>query len=258
MSDHGSGGMIVERAVHPRWQSNTYLVASAPGSDALFVDAGSGVDSLLDRAQELSLNVTDVLLTHRHEDHVEEVPRIRERFPDVRVLCHPAERSDVADATGDLGASALSIGGLTVEVLETPGHTRGAICARVDGHLFTGDTLFRRSIGGVVSPGHTTIDDLRHSIMDVLQNTAPDTVILPGHGDATTVGDEWEKNPFVRVWRGIDPEGTEQCVALGKPARLIVWATDYDGGDKAWVRWSDSSEVVLAGSKVQRGPGALA
>jgi hydroxyacylglutathione hydrolase len=246
--------MIVERAVHPRWQSNTYLVASAPGSEAFFVDAGSGVDRLLDRAQQLSLTVTDVLITHRHEDHVEEVPRIRARFPDVRVLCHPDERSHVPHATGDVRADvALSIGGLTVEVLETPGHTRGAICALVDGHLFTGDTLFRRSIGGVVSPGHTTVDDLRHSIMEVLLRTAPDTVILPGHGDATTVGEEWNENPFVRVWRGVDPEGTEQCVALGTPARLIVWATDYDGGDKAWVRWSDSSEVVLAGSKVQRG-----
>jgi hydroxyacylglutathione hydrolase len=246
--------MIVERAVHPRWQSNTYLVASAAGSEAFLVDAGSGVDRLLDRAQQLSLHVTDVLITHRHDDHVEEVPRIRARFPDVRVLCHPAERKHVPHATGGLRADvALSIGGLTVEVLETPGHTRGAICALVDGHLFTGDTLFRRSVGGVVSPGHTTVDDLRHSIMEVLLRTAHDTVILPGHGDATTVREEWDQNPFVRVWRGVDREGTEQCVALGRPARLIVWATDYDGGHKAWVRWRDSSEVVLAGSKVQRG-----
>jgi hydroxyacylglutathione hydrolase len=245
--------VIVERAVHPQWQSNTYLVASASGSKAFFVDGGAGVEDLLDRAEQLSLTVTHVLVTHRHEDHVEEIAQIRERLPDVEVLCHPREREHVRGATGELGlGAALSIGDLTVEVLETPGHTGGSVGILVDGHLFTGDTLFRRSVGGVTSPGHTTFEDLRRSVMDVLLRVAPETVVLPGHADASTVGEEWDHNPFVRVWRGIDPEGTERCRALGSPAQLVVWAADYDGGHKAWVRWPDGRDEILGGSKVQR------
>src|SRR5215211_1817950 len=178
--------MILERAVHPQWHSNTFLVAAAPGGPALFVDAGAGVDRLLARADELSVEVTHVLVTHRHEDHVEEADLVRERFPDAQVLCHRDERAHVPAATGDLGpGERLAIGDLTVEVLETPGHTSGAICPLIDGYLFTGDTLFRRSVGGIISPGHTTFDDLRRSIMDVVLKAPPDTVILPGHGDFT-------------------------------------------------------------------------
>jgi hydroxyacylglutathione hydrolase len=245
--------MIVERAVHPLWRSNTFLVAAAPVSQAVLVDAGAGIEHLLARADELSLEVTHVLVTHRHEDHVEQVSLVRERFRDVEVLCHPAEREHVPAASGDLRSGArLTIGDLTVDVLETPGHTRGAVCPLVDGHLFTGDTLFRRSVGGVVSPGHTTFTDLKHSIMDVVLRAPPDTVILPGHGEPTSVREEWEQNPFVRVWRGLEPEGTEDCLADGSPARLIVWATDYDGGHKAWVRRPDSRDEIIAGSKVER------
>jgi hydroxyacylglutathione hydrolase len=244
--------VIIERAVHPRWRSNTFLVASGPGSEAVFVDAGAGVERLLARADELSLVVTHVLLTHRHEDHVEQAAHVRARFPHVEVLCHPAERKHVREATGHLHPGvALSIGGLTVEGLETPGHTRGSVCPLIDGHLFSGDTLFRGSVGGIVSPGHTTFSDLKHSILDVVLRAPPETVILPGHGEATSVREEWEQNPFVRVWRGLDPEGTADCVADGAPARLIVWATDYDGGHKAWVRRPDGRDEILAGSKVE-------
>ncbi len=77
--------------------------------------------------------------------------------------------------------------------------------------MFTGDTLFRGSVGGVRAPGHTTIDDLRGSIMDTLLALAPETVIEPGHADSTTVARELEQNPFVRIWRGLDPEGTRRA-----------------------------------------------
>jgi hydroxyacylglutathione hydrolase len=244
--------VIIKRAVHPVWGSNTYLVASRPGSAAVLVDAGAGVERLLADADELSLVVTHVLLTHRHEDHVEQVAHVRTRFPDVEVLCHPAEREHVPESNGELHPGVpLSIGGLTVEALETPGHTRGSVCPLVDGHLFTGDTLFRRSVGGIVSPGHTTFADLKRSIMEVVLRAPPETVILPGHGEATSVGAEWDENPFVRMWRGLDPEGTGDCIADGSPARLVLRATDYDGGHKAWVRRPDGRDEILAGSRVE-------
>ena len=88
--------------------------------------------------------------------------------------------------------------------------------------VFTGDTLFAGSVGGVRAPGHTTYTDLRDSIMGTLMELPPETVIHPGHADPTTVGAEWEQNPFIRVWRGLDPEGAEPCTALGEPATLVL------------------------------------
>ena len=67
----------------------------------------------------------------------------------------------------------------------------------------------------------------------------PDTRLHPGHSEPTTVGDELEPNPFVRVWRGLDPEGDEPCKVRGAAATLVLWAPDYDGAHKAWVRFPD-------------------
>ena len=80
----------------------------------------------------------------------------------------------------------------------------------------------------------------------------PETVVRPGHTDPTTIGDEWEQNPFIRIWRGLDPEGDDPCTALGEPATLVLWGDDYDGGHKAWVRWPDGADDIVPGSQVQR------
>ena len=80
----------------------------------------------------------------------------------------------------------------------------------------------------------------------------PDTVIHPGHAEDTSVATEWEGNPFIRIWRGLDPEGQESCTALGEQATLILMAPDYDGGTKAWVRWQDGSDDIVPGSRVER------
>jgi glyoxylase-like metal-dependent hydrolase (beta-lactamase superfamily II) len=246
--------MIVERSMHPDWLSNTYLVAAGPGEDGFFVDAGGPVGPLLEHAERDSITVTHVLLTHHHHDHVAELAAVTNRFPDAQVLIHPDERELVDGATGDLEpGDELSIGGLSVRALHTPGHTRGMLSLLVDGSdVFTGDTLFKNSVGGVRAPGHTTYADLKRSIMDVLLELPPETTIRPGHTDPTTVADEREGNAFVRVWRGLDPEGSQQCTAMGEPATLVLLGDDYDGGHKAWVRWPDGADDIVPGSQVQR------
>ncbi len=86
--------------------------------------------------------------------------------------------------------------------------------------------------------------------METLLTLPPQTDIYPGHTAATTVADELEGNPFVRIWSGLDPEGSEPCTAFGKPATLVLLADDYDGGHKAWVRWPDGSDDIVPGSQV--------
>ncbi len=246
--------MIVERAMAPDWLSNTYLVAAQPGGDALLVDAGGPMEELFAKADEHGLAVTHVLLTHHHHDHVAELDAAKRRWPGAEVLIHAGERDLVAGATGELEPDAeLELAGLTVRTLHTPGHTNGMLSLLIGGtDVFTGDTLFKNSVGGVRAPGSTGYADLKHSIMDVLLKLPPETTIRPGHTDPSTVADELESNRFVRVWRGLDPEGEEPCTALGEPATLVLLGDDYDGGHKAWVRWPDGSDDIVPGSKVAR------
>ena len=241
--------MLIERSLHPQFVSNTYLVGDREGGTGFFVDAGGPVEPLVEAASRLSLTPTHVLLTHHHFDHVSELDALRERWPDLVVLAHPAEGIEGAEAFSD-----QRIGGLDVRALHTPGHTGGMLAFVVDGsEVFTGDTLFRGSVGGVRAPGSTGYADLRTSIMDVLMALPPETRVHPGHTDPTTIGDEWESNSFIRVWRGVDPEGSEACTVGGEPATLVVWGDDYDGGHKAWIRWPDGRDDIVPGSQVSRG-----
>lgn len=242
--------MVIERSMSPQWLSNTYLVGQE-GGPGLFVDAGGPVAPLIHAADRHEMTPTHVLLTHHHHDHVAELEQLTARWPNLQVLAHPDERVD--GVTGEMNPDeTVEVGQLAIRTLHTPGHTKGMLSLLVEGNVFTGDTLFKSSVGGVRAPGHTTYADLKRSIMDVLLQLPPETVIRPGHTEPTTVADEWDKNAFVRVWRGLDPEGDEACTALGEPATLILLGDDYDGGHKAWVRWPDGTDDIVPGSKVER------
>ncbi len=233
--------------------SNTYLVAAEPGGEAFFVDAGGPVGPLLDKVDELELTPTHVLLTHRHGDHVQQLGVLTGRWPDLEVLAHPDEA--VTGVTGELPADGeLTVAGLRVRTLHTPGHTSGMLALLVeDEELFTGDTLFKGSVGGVRAPGSTSYADLKASVMERLLSLPPATTIRPGHTDPTTVGEELASNAFVRVWNGLDAEGDEPVTVWDEPATLVLWGPDYDGGHKAWIRWADGADDIVGGSQVQRG-----
>ena len=229
--------------------SNTYLVAAADGGEALFIDAGGPMQPLFDAVEQHGLTPTAVLLTHHHYDHICELDAIKERWPGIAVYADPREEIEGTDPFAE-----GSYAGLDVRALHTPGHTAGMLSFVIGENVFTGDTLFRNSVGGVRAPGHTTFEDLRESIMDRLLTLPAQTTIRPGHTDPTTVADELEHNPFVRLWRGLDDEGSEPCTVVGdQRATLVLWGDDYDGGHKAWVRWPDGSDDIVPGSQVERG-----
>jgi glyoxylase-like metal-dependent hydrolase (beta-lactamase superfamily II) len=136
-----------------------------------------------------------------------------------------------------------------VEALSTPGHSDDMVAFVVNGEaVFTGDTLFKDSVGG------GDFAQIRSSVMDVLMGLPAELRVLPGHTDETTIGREWDENPFVRVWRGVEPEGTEAVRIGGEEATLIVWSPDYDGGGKAWVRFPGGRDAIVGGSRVERSP----
>ena len=243
--------MIIERSMQQDWLSNAYLVGDEDNGKAVVIDSGGPSEPLLEAAERLGVDVQKLLLTHHHHDHVAEA----ELWQGVEVVAHPTEAALLGgvDRTIEPGDT-VEVGDLRVETLHTPGHTAGMLNFVVDGtDVFTGDTLFKGSVGGVRAPGSTSFADLRASIMDVLMELPHEMRVHPGHTDPTTIGDEWEGNAFVRLWRGLDDEGDEPCRVGDQEATLVLWAPDYDGGHKAWVRWPDGSDDIVPGSQVTRG-----
>jgi hydroxyacylglutathione hydrolase len=245
--------MIIERSMSDQWLSNTYVVADEIGGSAVIVDAGGPVAPLLEYINRGQFDLTHVLLTHHHHDHIADVEAVLRAHPGTPVLIQERERQFVEQATGTMAeGQTIHSGALTIEPMHTPGHTSGMLSLLVDGtDVFTGDTLFKGSVGGVRAPDSTSYADLRASIMDRLLALPAQTRIHPGHTDPTTVADELDNNRFVRIWRGVDPEGSADCIALGEPATLILLGDDYDGGHKAWVRWPDGADDIVPGSRVQ-------
>jgi hydroxyacylglutathione hydrolase len=246
---------IIEKSMQDDWLSNAYVVGDEPGGTAVVIDSGGPAGPLLEVIERENLTVTHLLLTHHHADHVAENHVYKEKFG-AKILAQPleAERLLDVDRTIDAGDLILETGNLKIGAIHTPGHTDGMLNFVVDGtDVFTGDTLFKGSVGGVNAPGSTTFADLKSSIMDKLMKLPPETVLHPGHTDPTTVAEEWENNAFVRVWRGLDDESDDECTVWERDATLVLWAPDYDGGHKAWVRWDESGEDdIVPGSQVVR------
>ncbi len=205
--------------------SNAYLVADEAGGTAVFVDSGAPLEPLLEAAQEWRVTPTHVLRTHAHPDHVEHESELG-----VPVVRHSLE-------TGDLW----------VDAVPTPGHSDDMVCFVINDHaVFSGDTLFKDAVGG------GDFEQIKEAVMDVYMSMPHDRRVLPGHTDETTIGREWEQNPFIRVWRGTEPEGTEQVRVADRDATLVVWSPDYDGKGKAWVRFDDGTDAIVGGSRVER------
>ena len=207
---------------------NCYVLAQRPGSDAVIVDPGQRAFGPLRRIlDENRLTPAAVLLTHGHIDHLWSAQKVADTFG-CPVYIHPEDRFMLTDpirgfgpriaqmAFGamfreprqvielDIDGATLNLGGIAVTVDHTPGHTRGSVVFRVSGTTagdgermaFTGDTLFRQSIGRTDLPGGSG-RDLLGSILNKLLILDDDIKVLPGHGPASTIGLERRTNPFL-------------------------------------------------------------
>ena len=209
---------------------NCYVLARRAGSDAIIVDPGQRAMGTLRRIlDENRLTPAAVLLTHGHIDHIWSAQKVADTYG-CPAFIHPADRFMLADpirgfgprigqlAVGalfreprqvvdlDRDGETLDFGGITVAVDHTPGHTRGSVVFRVPdaaggsgcGELaFTGDTLFKQSVGRTDLPGGSG-RDLMDSIITKLLVLDDDTAVLPGHGESSTIGLERRTNPFLQ------------------------------------------------------------
>jgi hydroxyacylglutathione hydrolase len=247
--------VIVERTENPMWLSNAYLVAEGPGGKGVLIDGNDLIDPLLERAERDGIEITHVLVTHPHGDHVAGLAEAVEAIGRPPVVAHPDAAAEleleVTEMIEDGGR--LSSGGLEIEAILTPGHAAGHLAFLVGGgDVFTADVLFKGTVGGTMAPGGSGFADLKASVMRLME-LPPETRVHPGHREPTTIGAEWEGNPFVRIWRGLDGIGDEQCTVWDRPATLKLWAPDYDGGNKAWIVFGDDGlEAIVGGSQVVR------
>ena len=248
--------MIVERTENPQWLSNAYLVADEAGGTGVLIDGNDDLGPLLERAEKDGIEITHILVTHPHADHIAGLAEAGERLGGVPVVASAEaaaeiEGLEIAEKIAD--GETLSTGGLEIEAISTPGHATGHLAFLVNGtDVFTADVLFKGTVGGTMAPGASGFDDLRSSVMRLLE-LPPETVVHPGHREPSTIGEELAGNPFVRIWRGEAETGEEQVTVWGRPATLKLWAPDYDGGNKAWVVFGDTDEVaIVGGSQVER------
>jgi hydroxyacylglutathione hydrolase len=164
--------------------NNVYIIADTTTNDAIVIDAPEGSEDVV--AEAKPFNVNRIIVTHRHRDHWAGIDALKAGI-DVPVLCHEEDREPYAQyVNGTLAHDdEVTVGGITLKIIHTPGHTPGCICLHLGEHLIAGDTVFP---GG---PGRTrTPEDLQQeidSIVNSLYVLPASTHVYPGHGANTTI-----------------------------------------------------------------------
>lgn len=177
--------MRIHKVVASSYGNNAYVVVCKATGESVIIDTPSEAAKVLQEAQ--GTRIRAILITHNHFDHLEGYEQVKTasrvassiHFDDADALPSPP---DFYLADGDI----IPVGSLAIRVIHTPGHTPGATCLFLDGHLFTGDTLFPGGPGRTASP-----EDLQQELQSITQKLFPlpdETVVYPGHGEDTTIG----------------------------------------------------------------------
>lgn len=202
--------MVIRRLTVGSFAANCYLVMDDASKAGFVIDPGGEGDRIVKELSRMDMKTKAILLTHGHYDHFAGVDPVAEfTGAPVRINRHdacwysriPSFFGPVPAPKTPLGAylepgDLLRAGDLSLQVIDAPGHTAGGLCFYGDGVLFSGDSLFRRSVGRCDLPGGNW-EVLRRSIQENLFSLPSDTVVYCGHGESTTIGEEKEKNPYL-------------------------------------------------------------
>ncbi|MCH8849660.1 MAG: MBL fold metallo-hydrolase [Chloroflexi bacterium] len=193
---------------------NCWVIGSRRTGEGIVIDPGDQPEDILALAKDMGVNVKVIANTHAHIDHILGVRGVQEKT-DAKFLLHEQDleiaRGAARGAAQMLGkevqpppdpdaflsdGDVVEVDGLKLQVIHTPGHTQGSIAFYTEGMLFSGDTLFRGSVGRTDLPGGNQQQEIA-SIVDKLLTLPDDTVVLPGHMEETRIEHERKTNPFV-------------------------------------------------------------
>lgn len=195
-------------------QANTYLVYDEGTKKGFMIDPGGYEMRLAGQIRDEAVELEYIILTHGHGDHIGGVEAFKREFPGAKVIaCEKEDRmlhDPIANCSLEMFGKAvkidadilvndrdtLKVGDMELTFIHTPGHTEGGMCIYADKRLFSGDTLFCRSIGRTDFPGGN-FNEIIKSIKEKLFAFPDDTVVFPGHMGPTTIGGEKKGNPFV-------------------------------------------------------------
>ena len=191
--------------------TNCYLVSCPESGEGIIIDPGADGKKIADQVRDLGLKLRYLINTHGHVDHIGANGKLKEEFKVPLLLCKKdleiynnpgfglrfvlGKQPPPDDYLSD--GDKVEFGRLSLTVMETPGHTPGGVSLVEDNAVFCGDTLFTGSIGRTDLAGGSYATLIR-SIHDRLAALPPRTVVYPGHGPATTIGEEIASNPFLR------------------------------------------------------------
>ena len=192
------------------YQTNSYLVETDVMKLGFIVDPGGFVPALVEKAKTDEVDIKYIILTHGHSDHRAGLDQYKAEYPDAQVIVYekeapsvtgPTEFGNVVNTVPDILAQdgqEIKLDNITLRFLFTPGHTPGGMCIFIPeaNVLFSGDTLFRQSIGRTDFPGGS-YPEIDKAIKNKLYVLPDETQVFPGHMGPTTIGFEKENNPFV-------------------------------------------------------------
>jgi glyoxylase-like metal-dependent hydrolase (beta-lactamase superfamily II) len=196
------------------YAANCYIIYSKTTKDGIIVDPGGDADDLSSYVKRNDLNIKHIILTHGHGDHIGGVIGLKASLG-ATVMIHEEDKDMLMDGEKNLSTSMamgtvevepdvllrdgdiIEIGDLKIEIIHTPGHTKGSICIKIGENIITGDTLFAGSIGRTDLFGGD-YDSIIKSIKEKLMVYSDEVQVFPGHGTPSTVGRERVSNPFLR------------------------------------------------------------
>ena len=206
--------MIIKNIVVGPLEVNCYILGCEDTKEAAIIDPGDNADEIISNIEKEGLNPKFIINTHAHFDHIGGVKVIQDHFK-IDFILHEGDLFLVENASEQATAFGLkpiskpvvnknatngekvNLGNKSITVIHTPGHSPGGVCYYSVNNVFVGDTLFAGSIGRTDLPGGS-YDTLINSIKENLFPLGDSTIVYPGHGPSTTIGNEKEHNPFLK------------------------------------------------------------